>query len=225
MGGIGERSRGRRPGAGGSGTRRRGGDRGVAAARGHADRAGGGRVPRDARRADRCSSRPVSPGDGQNCRQLSPATPPPPSRSCSRRNHPIGRCYRSRTICARRARPNLELSHPEQRSSTMSTTASPCRRRRPQGPPPGPVGAGRLPEGRRRGDPQPGPGLVAAAGSGHLVCCDVSEEWTCGGPEYWEASGVALRQELDLWRPANARQRPAAHSPRRRDTRAVARRR
>ncbi len=31
---------------------------------------------------------------------------------------------------------------------------------------------------------------------GHLLCCDVSEEWTSIGRRYWEKAGVAERIEL-----------------------------
>ncbi len=33
---------------------------------------------------------------------------------------------------------------------------------------------------------------------GHLLCCDVSEEWTAIGKRYWEKAGVADRIELRL---------------------------
>jgi caffeoyl-CoA O-methyltransferase len=33
---------------------------------------------------------------------------------------------------------------------------------------------------------------------GHLLCCDVSEEWTAVGKPYWEQAGVADRIELRL---------------------------
>src|SRR5690348_11210978 len=33
---------------------------------------------------------------------------------------------------------------------------------------------------------------------GHLLCCDVSEEWTSIGREYWEKAGVADRIELRI---------------------------
>jgi len=33
---------------------------------------------------------------------------------------------------------------------------------------------------------------------GHLLCCDVSEEWTSVGPKYWEQAGVADRIELRI---------------------------
>jgi caffeoyl-CoA O-methyltransferase len=33
---------------------------------------------------------------------------------------------------------------------------------------------------------------------GHLLCCDVSEEWTSVGKPYWERAGVAGRIELRL---------------------------
>ena len=33
---------------------------------------------------------------------------------------------------------------------------------------------------------------------GHLLCCDVSEEWTAIGRRAWEAAGVADRIELKL---------------------------
>jgi caffeoyl-CoA O-methyltransferase len=33
---------------------------------------------------------------------------------------------------------------------------------------------------------------------GHLLCCDVSEEWTSIGREYWEKAGVAGRIELRI---------------------------
>jgi caffeoyl-CoA O-methyltransferase len=33
---------------------------------------------------------------------------------------------------------------------------------------------------------------------GHLLCCDVSEEWTSIGRRYWEEAGVAARIELRL---------------------------
>ena len=36
---------------------------------------------------------------------------------------------------------------------------------------------------------------------GHLLCCDVSEEWTSIGRRYWERAGVADRIELQI-RPA-----------------------
>lgn len=33
---------------------------------------------------------------------------------------------------------------------------------------------------------------------GHLLCCDVSEEWTSVGPKYWQQAGVADRIELKI---------------------------
>ncbi len=33
---------------------------------------------------------------------------------------------------------------------------------------------------------------------GHLLCCDVSEEWTSVAPKYWEQAGVADRIELRI---------------------------
>jgi caffeoyl-CoA O-methyltransferase len=33
---------------------------------------------------------------------------------------------------------------------------------------------------------------------GHLLCCDVSEEWTSVGRPYWEQAGVADRIDLEL---------------------------
>ena len=33
---------------------------------------------------------------------------------------------------------------------------------------------------------------------GHLLCCDVSEEWTSVGRPYWEQAGVADRIELRI---------------------------
>ena len=33
---------------------------------------------------------------------------------------------------------------------------------------------------------------------GHLLCCDVSEEWTAVGRRYWERAGVASRIELRI---------------------------
>jgi caffeoyl-CoA O-methyltransferase len=33
---------------------------------------------------------------------------------------------------------------------------------------------------------------------GHLLCCDVSEEWTSVGGKYWEQAGVADRIELKI---------------------------
>ena len=33
---------------------------------------------------------------------------------------------------------------------------------------------------------------------GHLLCCDVSEEWTAIGREHWEKAGVADRIELRI---------------------------
>jgi caffeoyl-CoA O-methyltransferase len=33
---------------------------------------------------------------------------------------------------------------------------------------------------------------------GHLLCCDVSEEWTAVGRKYWEQAGVADRIELKI---------------------------
>lgn len=33
---------------------------------------------------------------------------------------------------------------------------------------------------------------------GHLLCCDVSEEWTSVGAKYWEQAGVADRIELRI---------------------------
>ncbi|WP_412539003.1 class I SAM-dependent methyltransferase [Longispora sp. K20-0274] len=33
---------------------------------------------------------------------------------------------------------------------------------------------------------------------GHLLCCDVSEEWTAVGRRYWELAGVADRIELRI---------------------------
>lgn len=36
------------------------------------------------------------------------------------------------------------------------------------------------------------------AADGHLLCCDVSEEWTNVGRPYWEKAGVAHRIELRL---------------------------
>jgi len=33
---------------------------------------------------------------------------------------------------------------------------------------------------------------------GHLLCCDVSEEWTAIGRRYWEEAGVAAKIELRL---------------------------
>jgi caffeoyl-CoA O-methyltransferase len=33
---------------------------------------------------------------------------------------------------------------------------------------------------------------------GHLLCCDVSEEWTSVGTKYWEQAGVADRIELKI---------------------------
>jgi caffeoyl-CoA O-methyltransferase len=36
---------------------------------------------------------------------------------------------------------------------------------------------------------------------GHLLCCDVSEEWTSIGRRYWEQAGVAAKIELRI-RPA-----------------------
>ena len=36
------------------------------------------------------------------------------------------------------------------------------------------------------------------APGGHLLCCDVSEEWTSVGRKYWEQAGVADRIELKI---------------------------
>src|SRR5258707_5303188 len=33
---------------------------------------------------------------------------------------------------------------------------------------------------------------------GHLLCCDVSEEWTSVGRKYWDQAGVADRIELKI---------------------------
>ena len=33
---------------------------------------------------------------------------------------------------------------------------------------------------------------------GHLLCCDLNEEWTAIGRRYWEEAGVASRIELEL---------------------------
>jgi caffeoyl-CoA O-methyltransferase len=51
------------------------------------------------------------------------------------------------------------------------------------------------------------------AGGGHLLCCDVSEEWTSIGRRHWELAGVSDRIELRIG-PASAtlRSLPAAAS-------------
>src|SRR5262245_66003810 len=38
----------------------------------------------------------------------------------------------------------------------------------------------------------------ALPADGHLLCCDVSEEWTAVGRPYWERAGVADRIELRI---------------------------
>ena len=39
---------------------------------------------------------------------------------------------------------------------------------------------------------------AACPADGHLLCCDVSEEWTSVGRRYWEQAGVADRIELRI---------------------------
>src|SRR5487761_614597 len=48
-------------------------------------------------------------------------------------------------------------------------------------------------------------GLTA---DGHLICCDISEEWTSIAKKYWEKAGLAGRIELQL---APAGSTPCAH--------------
>ena len=39
---------------------------------------------------------------------------------------------------------------------------------------------------------------LALPSDGHLTCCDISEEWTAIGREFWEEAGVAQRIDLRL---------------------------